>query len=115
MLRDFYRLSGMAGEAMEMIEASAVELPELAHLVDVELRRPLLEAFTTLFERRARSGHLRTTPDAAATARLVVEAVSWFTRHRSGDPDGAAITDEVAEATVLDVMVHALVEEDGHP
>ncbi len=114
-LRDFYRLSGMAGEAMEMIEASAVELPELAHLVDVELRRPLLEAFTTLFERRARSGHLRATPDAAATARLVVEAVSWFTRHRSGDPDGAAITDEVAEATVLDVMVHALVEEDGHP
>jgi len=84
-------------------------LPELARLAHVEMRRPVLDALTTYLTRRARRGGLRRTPDSAATARLVLETVSWFARHRLSDPDGRAIDDHVAEETVVDMLVHALV------
>lgn len=107
-VRELFSLSLLTRQASEMIERSAREMPELAELMNVELRRPLVDALTTYLERRARAGHLRRTPDAAATARLVLETVSWFARHRFKDPDGAAIPDEVAEETVVDMLVHAL-------
>lgn len=105
---EFYSLTALTRQAADMIERSAREVPELAQLVDMELRRPLLEALTTYLERRSRAGHLRATPDAAATARLVVETVTWFARHRFFDEDGAAIPDDVAKETVVDMLVHAL-------
>ena len=46
-----------------MIERSARELPELAEMVSIELRAPLLAALSGYLSRRARSGALRTTPD----------------------------------------------------
>ncbi|HJZ07430.1 MAG TPA: hypothetical protein VJ283_05070, partial [Trebonia sp.] len=58
---------------------------------------------------RARSGALRATPDAAATARLVLETLTWFARHRYWDPDGAAISADLAADTAVDALMHALV------
>jgi hypothetical protein len=56
-----------------------------------------------------RSGVLRSTPDAAATARLVLETLTWFARHRHWDPDGAAIPENLAADIAVDVLIHALV------
>jgi len=39
----------------------------------------------------------------------VLETLTWFARHRFSDPYGAAIAPHVAEATVVDTLVHALV------
>jgi AcrR family transcriptional regulator len=108
-VRELFSLMTRTRRGMEMIERSARELPELARLAHVEMRRPLLEALTTYLTRRAQRGGLRRTPDSAATARLVLETVSWFARHRLSDPDGRAIDDDVAEETVVDMLVHALV------
>jgi AcrR family transcriptional regulator len=108
-LRETFTLESRTREAADMIERSARELPELADLLNTGLRRPVLRALTEYLTRRAEAGLLRSTPDAAATARLVLETLTWFARHRFSDPYGAAIASDVAEATVVDMLVHALV------
>jgi AcrR family transcriptional regulator len=112
MVRELFAVTALTRAATDMIERSAREVPELADLVNEDLRRPLLDGLQTYLKRRAHAGQLRRTPDAAATARLVLETVTWFARHRFSDPDGAAIPDDVAEQTVVDMVVHALAPTD---
>ncbi|MFY9867786.1 MAG: helix-turn-helix domain-containing protein, partial [Trebonia sp.] len=66
-MRELFALETQTREAADMIERSARELPELADLLNVGLRRPVLAALTEYLGSRARSGALRATPDAAAT------------------------------------------------
>jgi hypothetical protein len=92
-----------------MIERSARELPELADLLNSGLRAPVLAALTSYLDSRAKSGRLRATPNAAASARLVLETLTWFARHRLSDPQGAAIPPELAQETAVDALLHAFV------
>jgi AcrR family transcriptional regulator len=108
-MRELYSRQTQTREAADMIERSARELPELADLLNSGLRQPVLAALTEYLESRTKAGKLRATPDTAATARLVLEALTWFARHRHSDPYGAAIPDSLAEATVVDALLHALV------
>ncbi|WP_300608560.1 TetR/AcrR family transcriptional regulator [Trebonia sp.] len=108
-MRELFALESQTREAADMIERSARELPELADLLNTGLRRPVLGALTSYLETRAVAGALRATPDTAATARLVLETLTWFARHRHSDPYGAAISDGLAEETAVDALVHALV------
>jgi phytoene dehydrogenase-like protein len=108
-LRELYELESRTREAADMLERSARELPEMADLLNTGFRGPVLAALTSYLDERARSGMLRRTPDPAATARLVLETVTWFARHRFSDPYGAAIPDELAAETAVDALVHALV------
>jgi AcrR family transcriptional regulator len=108
-MRELFTLETQTKEAADMIERSARELPELADLLNSGLRRPVLAALTEYLEGRAKTGLLRATPDAAATARLVLETLTWFARHRHSDPYGAAIPDDIAEDTAIDALIHALV------
>jgi AcrR family transcriptional regulator len=108
-MRELFALESQTREAADMIERSARELPELADLLNSGLRRPVLAAMTDYLARRASTGTLRATPDTAATARLVLETLTWFARHRYLDPYGAAIPDSLAADTAVDAMVHALV------
>src|SRR5260370_540179 len=73
------------------------------------IRRAVLAALPEYLNGRAEAGTLRRTPDAAATARLVLETLTWFARHRFSDPDGAAIPADLAADTAVDALVHALV------
>jgi AcrR family transcriptional regulator len=108
-MRELFTLEAQTREAADMIERSARELPELADLLNSGLREPVLAALTEYLGRRAQAGTLRATPDTAATARLVLETLTWFARHRHSDPYGAAIPDGLAEDTAVDALVHALV------
>jgi AcrR family transcriptional regulator len=108
-MRELFSLEEQTSQAADMIERSARELPELADLLNSGLRRPVLEALTGYLESRAKSGGLRTTPDTAATARLVLETLTWFARHRHSDPYGAAIPAALAQETAVDALLHALV------
>ena len=90
-MRELFALEEQTAEAADMIERSARELPELADLLNSGLRRPVLAALTQYLDSRAQAGKLRATPDTAATARLVLETLTWFARHRHSDPYGAAI------------------------
>jgi AcrR family transcriptional regulator len=108
-VRELYELESRTREAADMLERSARELPEMAELLNAGFRGPVLAALTQYLDSRAAAGLLRRTPDSAAAARLVLETVTWFARHRYSDPYGAAISDQQAEDTVVDALLHALV------
>jgi AcrR family transcriptional regulator len=108
-LREMFTLEALTAAAADMIERSARELPELADLLNSGLRGPVLDALTQYLDGRAKTGKLRSTPDTAATARLVLETLTWFARHRHSDPQGAAISPELAQETAVDALLHALV------
>jgi AcrR family transcriptional regulator len=108
-MRELFTLEEQTSQAVDMIERSARELPELADLLNSGLRAPVLTALTGYLDSRAKSGQLRTTPDAAASARLVLETLTWFARHRLSDPQGAAIPARLAQDTAIDALLHALV------
>ena len=108
-MRELFTLEEQTSVAADMIERSARELPELADLLNSGLRAPVLAALTGYLDSRAKAGQLRTTPDTAATARLVLETLTWFARHRLSDPHGAAIPAQLAQDTAVDALLHALV------
>jgi len=108
-MRELFILEEQTAQAADMIERSARELPELADLLNSGLRRPVLDALTQYLDGRAKTGKLRRTPDTAATARLVLETLTWFARHRHSDPGGAAIPPGLAQETAVDALLHALV------
>ncbi|HZN13088.1 MAG TPA: helix-turn-helix domain-containing protein [Acidimicrobiales bacterium] len=112
---ELFALETLTRAAADMVERSARELPELAELLHYELRRPLVRALTDYLEKRAGTGLLRRTPDANATARMALELITWFARHRFSDPDGQSIPPDIAEATVVDTIVHALVPSEHRP
>ena len=107
-LRELFELESRTREAADMLERSARQLPELADLLNEGIRRPVLAALTAYLERRVWAGLLRQTPDPAATARLILETLTWFARHRFSDPDGAAIPYPLAQETAVDALRHAL-------
>ncbi|HEX6452825.1 MAG TPA: helix-turn-helix domain-containing protein [Trebonia sp.] len=107
--RELFTLESRTREAADMMERSARELPELADLLNQGFRAPVVRALTAYLDSRAKAGKLRVTPDTAATARLVLETLTWFARHRFSDPHGAAITSRLAEDTAVDALLHALV------
>jgi AcrR family transcriptional regulator len=108
-LREMFTLEELTAAAADMIERSARELPELADLLNSGLRRPVLDALTQYLDGRVKTGKLRAAPDTAATARLVLETLTWFARHRHSDPQGAAIPAALARETAVDALLHALV------
>jgi AcrR family transcriptional regulator len=108
-MRELFALEEQTHAAADMIERSGRELPELADLLNSGLRAPVVAALSGYLESRAKTGQLRTTPDAAATARLVLETLTWFARHRLSDPYGAAIPAKLAQDTAIDALLHALV------
>jgi len=108
-MRELFALEEQTAQAADMIERSARELPELADLLNAGLRGPVLDALTEYLGSRAKTGELRETPDTAATARLVLETLTWFARHRHSDPYGAAIPPGLARDTAIDALLHALV------
>jgi AcrR family transcriptional regulator len=108
-VRELFTLEEQTAQAVDMVERSARELPELADLLNAGLRRPVLDALTDYLESRAKTGALRATPDSAATALFVLETLTWFARHRQADPAGLSLGSALAQETVVDALLHALV------
>jgi AcrR family transcriptional regulator len=99
-----------------VIERSALELPELFAIYFLETRRGLLERLARYVERRARAGHFRAVAQPAVAARWIVEAVTWFARHRHGDADPSGLPDgEALRAQVVALITCALVPDRSRP
>jgi AcrR family transcriptional regulator len=104
---EFYDWLMRYHRAVKLIERCAREWPELAALFYKQFRRTWLDRLTTLLERRAAQGALRSTPDASVAARVGVEMVSFFAMHRHSAPD-SDMDDARTRAVVIDMIVHAL-------
>ena len=94
--------------AFDAIERSAREMPEIAEVFYVDARRKLIARLTAYIEARIRSKQFRPQLDPPTAARLVIETVTYFARHRFGDLDSAMLDDAVARRTVIDLMSAAL-------
>jgi hypothetical protein len=94
-------------EGIALLERSAVEWPELAALFYKDMRRKVLARIEAYIAARIRGGHFRRVPDVAAAARLLNETIAWMAMHRHGDVDSRNVSDEAAESTTIDALVHA--------
>jgi AcrR family transcriptional regulator len=110
-LGELYDLVSRTQAGTTLIERSALDLPELIPAFYGEMRRDLLARLTRWLERRIRSGQLRRVPDTAIVARLLVESITWFARHRLRDRDTPPLDDAIARAATIDFLVAGLLPE----
>jgi AcrR family transcriptional regulator len=108
-VRELYALIERTWPCIVVLERSALELPELAQVFYVEMRRGLLRRIERYLHARIRQRHLRAVPHPEATARLILECVAEYAMHRHCDPDPSPLDDTTAREAVVDLIVHALV------
>jgi AcrR family transcriptional regulator len=111
-IREYYQVVAQVRRAFDLIERSAVDLPEFAELLYIKTRRGRIERLTRYLESRISRGLFRPLPDPPTAARLILETVVWFARHRHNSPDSAMITDAAALDTTVDFLVNGLL---AHP
>ena len=99
------RIAG-AWQGIIMLERSALDWPELAHVFYVDMRRGLLRRLERYLQNRAQAKRLARAPSAPGAARFVLETVAWFAMHRHRDPD-ANLDDATARRTVITLIANA--------
>jgi AcrR family transcriptional regulator len=107
-LGELYDLIERTRSGTALIERSALDMPELATLFYVEVRRDLIARLARYLDKRIAAGQLRRVPDPGTVARLVLETITWFARHRLRDADSAAIDDAAARITTMDFLLAGL-------
>jgi hypothetical protein len=69
------------------------------------------ESFEHYLETRMQRKLFRPLPDVAVTARLIIEALSFWAVHRHWDPRPQVVEETVARDTVVQFILHALGKE----
>jgi AcrR family transcriptional regulator len=108
-VRELYGMVARSRKLIRLVERSAIDLPELRTGFYVKGRRPFLSKIEAYLDARIANGQLRQVPDTAATARFIVESISWFANHRHGDQDSSNIDESAAEQVCVDMLVHGLI------
>jgi AcrR family transcriptional regulator len=106
--RELYARISRARRPMTIVERSAVDLPELFDVYFVELRRDFFQRLARYVARRQRAGHFRDDLDPGVAARVLVETITYFARHRFGDQDpGLLPDDDLVRENVVRMVVAA--------
>jgi AcrR family transcriptional regulator len=92
---------------IKLIDRSARDLPEIAALWYEGARAGYLALLEHYLRDRFKRGSVRAFPDAQAAARLIVETTAFWAIHRHWDPHPQSVSDEVAEAIVVQFVVAA--------
>jgi hypothetical protein len=95
-------------QAADVLERSAMEVPQLAAVFYGKVRRNLLERLGELIRKRVAAGHYRRT-DPKILARVIVENVTTWARHIHHDiePPGFDLAD--ARRVVVELLVAGVV------
>jgi AcrR family transcriptional regulator len=109
-IEERYSIQERLWPVLAVIERCAVELPEIEEFYFGQLRVGYFARFADYLEQRTASGHLRSMPDTALTARLVSESIAWFAWHRHEGRDAELYDDSVAHSTVVEFTCAALLE-----
>jgi AcrR family transcriptional regulator len=96
---------------VRLTERSALDWPEMAERYYTRGRQPHVRQLGSYISARVASGHFAPVPDPDVAARFVIETVAWFANHRYGDYDGGQIPDDIAQATVVQLVTAGLVGE----
>ena len=109
-LREFYSVIERHRHGFDLIERSTLDVPEMAQMLFVEGRRKGVGALNRYISNRIESGHFKPVPDAATAARFIIEAITWFARHRHNTPDSQMISDHDALETTIHFLVNGLIQ-----
>jgi len=93
---------------LAVIERCAIDFPDLEEFYFRRTRVRYHERLAEYLAQRVAEGHLRCTPDAILTARIVDESVTWFAWKRNEDRDAQRFDDELARRSVVDFVCSAL-------
>jgi AcrR family transcriptional regulator len=91
-----------------VLERSAHDLPEFFQVFYLGVRRGLFDQLALYIAKRQASGWMRASLDPEIAARHVAETVTYFARHRLGDPDPPAFEEARSRADVIDLLGAAL-------
>ena len=112
-LREIYSVIERNRHGFDLVERSTGDVPELAHMLFVEGRRRTVETLARYITNRVGSGHFKPVPDAPTAARFIIEAITWFARHRHNTPDSQTISDRDALETTIHFLVSAFIPGDS--
>jgi AcrR family transcriptional regulator len=111
-LTELYDTLARNRHGIKLLDRSAQDLPELAALWFDTARGGLIATLAHYLETRMQRKLLRPLPDAAVTARLIIEAVSFWAVHRHWDPRPQVVEETVARDTVVQFILNALGKEE---
>jgi AcrR family transcriptional regulator len=97
---------------IKLLDRSAQDLPELAALWFDTARGGLIATVAHYLETRRQRKLLRPLPDAAVTARLITETLSFWAVHRHWDPRPQTVEETTARDTAIQFILHALAKEE---
>jgi AcrR family transcriptional regulator len=109
-IEERYAIQARSWPMLAVIERCAVEVPGIEEFYFGRTRVGYFGRLTTYLEKRMAAGYLRRMPDAAVTARLISETISWFAWHRHEGRDALLYDDGAARATVVEFTCAALLE-----
>ena len=110
-VRELFQALAKNRRRIKLIDRSARDYPELAALWFEGARGGFLALLEHYLSDRAERGSVRSYPDIQVAARLILETTVFWAVHRHWDAHPQSVSDEVAEATVVHFVVHALTKE----
>ena len=114
-VRELFRLASRHRTAIKLVDRCARDHPELAVVFYAEGRFAQLSSLVRYLETRIHQGRIPPLPDVRVAARFVVEAVATWAVHIHWDPAPQSIDPEVAERSVVALIVAGLVGPTGDP
>ncbi len=103
-----YRIVESLWPMLAVIEASAVDLPELEEFYYGRARPSHFGQLDRYFDDRVARGYFRSLPDSEVAARIVSETIVWFAWHRHEDHDALQFDDDLTRQTVVEFICAAL-------
>ena len=95
---------------LSVIERCAAEMPDLEAYYFQRTRSAYFAQLAGYLEKRAASGYFRPVPEAAITARLITESVTWFAWKRREGRDAHTYDDQAVRETLTEFVCSALLE-----
>ena len=112
MLRELYEVQADNRRGIKLIDRCSVDYPELAALWFEGAREGVMEILEQYITKRIAGGHMHKVTSVPATARLVLETITFWSVHRHWDPHPQSIEESVAKESVIRFIVAALVKEE---
>jgi AcrR family transcriptional regulator len=108
---DLYDAMARNRHGLRLLDRSAPDMPEFAALWFEGARGGMITVLEQYLRDRIRRGRIRSVPDTAVAARLIIETAVFWAVHRRWDPHPQVVEEHVARETVVQLIRDALVKE----
>jgi AcrR family transcriptional regulator len=105
---EFHAIVGRERRAIWLLERCAEEVPEIAAFYNNFVRRRYYRDFSKYVQSRIALGRIEPLTDPDVASRAVIELMAWLGMHRHRDLFGAHVNEEVAAATLRELVPRLL-------